>query len=436
MKIFHLIKEARLLMNIRIKIGLERMLSKKLLLLIPVFATLIIVYFTLLGEGLLNKLGSLYSSELYVCIYYAVMVSIWFVVILGVITLLGTPIKSKKIERELLDVDFTDKDRNPPILVSIRKENKGFIYVFYSPKISFVKYEDHITDIETALNIKVVSVEPGKDARHVVIKAIKSGKKNDEMIRWKEEYLSKEDFKLVLGESFSGVEAINIRTTPHILVGGGSGSGKSKLLQSILMQSIKKGAVVYLADFKGGLDYPESWHKNCTFITQKEQFDNILSQILKIMEERKLMFVESGTPNIAKHNEKTGEGIRRVIVACDEVAEVLDKTGLDKDEKVMISQIENKLNTIARLGRAFGIHLCLATQRPSADLLNGQIKNNLGYRICGRADKVLSQIILDNSEGAEKISSDDQGMFYTNTGVLFKAYYVEDDCMEGIYERK
>ena len=66
------------------------------------------------------------------------------------------------------------------------------------------------------------------------------------------------------------------------------------------------------------------------------------------------------------------------------------------------------------------------------DTLKGQIKNNIGYRICGRADKVLSQIILDNSEGAEKISPNDQGMFLTNTGVLFKAYYVEDDCLEGV----
>ncbi len=98
----------------------------------------------------------------------------------------------------------------------------------------------------------------------------------------------------------------------------------------------------------------------------------------------------------------------------------------------MVSQIESKFSTIARLGRAFGIHLMFATQRPDADVLKGQIKNNIGYRICGRADKVLSQIILDNSDAAEKILPSDQGVFLTNTGVLFKAYYVEDDCLEGV----
>lgn len=111
---------------------------------------------------------------------------------------------------------------------------------------------------------------------------------------------------------------------------------------------------------------------------------------------------------------------------------MLDKTGLDKDQKAIINQIEAKFSTIARLGRAFGIHLIFATQRPDAEILKGQIKNNIGYRICGRADKVLSQIILDNSEASDKISPNDQGMFLTNTGVLFKAYYVEDDCLEGV----
>ena len=105
---------------------------------------------------------------------------------------------------------------------------------------------------------------------------------------------------------------------------------------------------------------------------------------------------------------------------------MLDKTGLDKESKVQIAKIESLLSTIARQGRAFGIHLILATQRPDADILKGQIKNNIDFRICGRADKVLSQIILDNPDGAEKIPKDKQGVFLTNTGVLFKAYYFDD----------
>ena len=60
------------------------------------------------------------------------------------------------------------------------------------------------------------------------------------MILWNDEYLSKDDFKLVLGESYFGIESIDISTTPHLLIGGGSGSGKSKLLKLLLMEAKKK----------------------------------------------------------------------------------------------------------------------------------------------------------------------------------------------------
>ena len=78
-------------------------------------------------------------------------------------------------------------------------------------------------------------------------------------------------------------------------------------------------------------------------------------------------------------------------------------------------------------------HLILATQRPDADILKGQIKNNLSIRICGRADKVLSQIILDNTEAVDKIRPNDVGVFVSNfvsgDGV-FKAYMIEDNFLE------
>lgn len=124
-----------------------------------------------------------------------------------------------------------------------------------------------------------------------------------------------------------------------------------------------------------------------------------------------------------------GCDLQRVIFGCDEVAELLDKTGLGKDDKTVVAQIESKISMLARQGRAFGIHLIFATQRPDSEVLKGQIKNNFDFRICGRADKVLSQIILDNPEAADRIPKDKQGVFLTNTGVFFKAYYLNEDYM-------
>ena len=104
----------------------------------------------------------------------------------------------------------------------------------------------------------------------------------------------------------------------------------------------------------------------------------------------------------------------------------VDKTGVDNARKKQIGQLETRLSTIARQGRAFGIHLILATQRPDADILNGQIRNNLDCRICGRADAILSQIILGNGDAAEKIPKHARGRFLLHDGTLFQAYWFDE----------
>ena len=110
------------------------------------------------------------------------------------------------------------------------------------------------------------------------------------------------------------------------------------------------------------------------------------------------------------------------MFACDEVAEILDKTGRNKEDKERLGQIESRLSTIARQGRAFGIHLILATQRPDASIIPGQIRNNMDFRVCGRAESVLSQIILDNTSAAEQIPKNARGRFITGDGVVFQGY--------------
>ena len=93
----------------------------------------------------------------------------------------------------------------------------------------------------------------------------------------------------------------------------------------------------------------------------------------------------------------------------------------------LLAQIESRLATIAWLGRAFGVHLILATQRPHANIIPGQIKNNLDFRVCGRADNVLSQIILDNTSAAEQIPKDARGRFITGDGTVFQAYLFDQE---------
>lgn len=102
------------------------------------------------------------------------------------------------------------------------------------------------------------------------------------------------------------------------------------------------------------------------------------------------------------------------------------KTGADNERKKLLAQIENKLSAIARQGWAFGIHLILATQRPDATIIPGQIRNNMDFRVCGRADSVLSQIILDNTSAAEQIPKDARGRFITGDGTVFQGYLFDE----------
>ena len=155
----------------------------------------------------------------------------------------------------------------------------------------------------------------------------------------------------------------------------------------------------------------------------------LLDSYIAELEARKQAFSKSGQPNLDAYNRAMGVNIPRYILACDEIAEVLDKTGLAKEQKEMVGQIESRLSMIARQGRAFGIHLIFATQRPDASILSGQIRNNINCRVCGRADNVLSQIILDSTAAAEQIPKDAKGRFMLHDGTVFQGYWLDEGSL-------
>ena len=94
-----------------------------------------------------------------------------------------------------------------------------------------------------------------------------------------------------------------------------------------------------------------------------------------------------------------------------------------------LSLIEGKLSVIARQDRAFGIHLILATQRPDANILSGQIRNNIDCRVSGRAENVLSQIIFDSTAAAEQIPKDAAGRFLLHDDPIFQAFLFDEPDM-------
>lgn len=318
----------------------------------------------------------------------------------------------------------------PPDLLRKRRDRDNprvTIWEFRNNSIPLQEWEKRQAAIETALGLTIVKLTYAKGKSRVLIYAVPAGEDLPEVLMWHDRYLSPDSFVLTLGESYTGPVTVNLTHIPHILLGGSTGSGKSVLLKLLLMQSLRKGAEVYIADFKGGVDFPQVWHEKCRMCFTEEDLLYTLDQLAAVLEYRKKVFKELSCPNIDAYNATTANDLPRLIFACDEVAEVLDRTGADSERKKLLSQIESRLSTIARQGRAFGIHLILATQRPDATIIPGQIRNNMDFRVCGRADSVLSQIILDNTSAADQIPKDARGRFITADGTVFQGYLFNEE---------
>lgn len=411
----------------RIGTGLKEIVSKRYAKIIVAvyFIAIILAGFCILGRSNQNM-------DIFDVIYMGSLRLLYppLVIITGAFILmrLGTPIGATTTNENLWRIGLTNHAGEAPLLLRKHREPNSDITImeFVPNGIPRTEWEDKQDKIETALDIYITKIEEGKNKKRLILHTVTGDCKLSKFMYWQEKYLSNNDFELVLGQSMLGKITVNLAKIPHILLGGSTGSGKSVLLKLLIMQCVKKGAEIYIADFKGGVDFSPVWHTKCKIIIDENNLLNILTEIVDELDSRKTLLRESGCANIGEYNEHYGKQLKRIIFACDEVAEVLDKTGLSKEAKEIVTKIEGKLSVIARQGRAFGIHLILATQRPDANILTGQIRNNIDYRVCGRADNVLSQIILDNTEAADSIPKDSQGLFITHDKTIFQGFLFDE----------
>lgn len=345
------------------------------------------------------------------------------------VTLLIYPFDRKMVEDQFQSIGLANTAGLVPKLLRKRRDKEHprvTIWEFNNPSLPLKLWEDKRLAIEAALDINIISMKYGKSKSWIIVHAVPAKDDLPEHIEWKEEHLSSDSFVLTLGEGYIGPVTVDLTKIPHILLGGSTGSGKSVLLKLLLMQALRKDAEVYIADFKGGVDFPLTWHERCRMCFEENDLLELLTGLADELERRKKLFKEVGCPNLVEYNKAKGTHLKRLVFACDEVAEILDKSGADKSRKDKLASIESKLSIIARQGRAFGIHLILATQRPDANLIPGQIRTNLGCRICGRADSILSQIILDSTAAADQISKEARGRFLLHDGTVFQGYWLDD----------
>lgn len=305
---------------------------------------------------------------------------------------------------------------------------------FISIGLPLSKWLDCADAIQAALNVTVADIRQGKDEQHTLLYTAPSFT-IWKILPWYDSLLPLDHSVILLGESPLGPVTIDLAKIPHILLGGSTGSGKTVLLKLMLRQAFCHNMDVHIADFKGGVDFGRWFRDCCDICYDMETLLEMLGHFVDTLKERKELFRLADCANIDQYNAKVTHHLRRMVFACDEVAELLDKSGKSKAQKEVIDQVIDKLSILARQGRAFGLHLFLSTQRPDANILPGQIRSNIDFKVCGRADSILSDIIIDSTAAADLIPKDAQGRFVLNDVVLgkkatvFQGYLLSDRFM-------
>jgi len=265
---------------------------------------------------------------------------------------------------------------------------------------------DNIALVMKSVNIRVVAPIPGKGTVGVEVPNLKGSIVYlKEILESKEYRESRSKLSLALGKDISGASIVaDLNDMPHLLIAGATGSGKTVCVNSIitsllfhctpddlrfLMVDPKR---VELAIFN---NLP---HLLAPVVTDPKKVSHALNWAVNEMEERYEIFAELGVRNISAYNIKAKAEslatIPYIVVIIDELADLM---------LVAQQEVENTIARLAQLSRAVGIHMIIATQRPSVDVITGVIKANLPARISFKvASKVDSRTVIDMN-GAEKL---------------------------------
>ncbi|SFS08021.1 FtsK/SpoIIIE domain-containing protein [Anaeromicropila populeti] len=336
----------------------------------------------------------------------------------------------EKYRQMFKEIEFKGKDNKYPYFLGVREADKKLIYTFKS-NISIDEWKGNKGRLETAMNCNILQYEQENNKKVIQLTTVPADFKIPTMLKWDDQYIEQKDGVIKLGESALQQISFDLNRVPHVLAAGETGSGKSVILRVCLWQMIKKGCKVFMIDFKGGVEFGLRYEDFGEVITERKRALEVLTLLVEENEKRLALFRQMQVKNLAEFNSRTGKNLCRIGVFCDEIAEMLDKTGISKEDKPLFEQIEGKLATLARLSRATGINLFLGVQRPDAKILPGQIKNNIPVRISGHfADKAASEIVLGTTDAGNL--PDIKGRFLFKVGneiIQFQSYYFDDDTM-------
>ncbi len=253
------------------------------------------------------------------------------------------------------------------------------------------------------------------------------------------EILNNPDFKkrdiklpIALGKSISGKPIIgDLSSMPHLLIAGTTGSGKSVCINTIILSLLYRHTpekckfilidpkMLELSTYEG---IP---HLLCPVITEAKKAASVLGWVVKEMESRYRLMTKEGVRNIDSYNTKHKLPMPYIVVVVDEMSDLMLVAG---------KEIENYIQKLSQMARAAGIHIIMATQRPSVDVITGTIKANFPTRISFQVTSKIDSRTILGEQGAEQLlgKGDMLYMSSANRIVRIHAPFVSDGEIEQI----
>ena len=244
----------------------------------------------------------------------------------------------------------------------------------------------------------------------------------------------RKDIKLpiALGKSISGEPITSdLSIMPHLLIAGTTGSGKSVCINTIILSLIYKHTpeickfilidpkMLELSTYEG---IP---HLLCPVITEAKKAASVLGWVVKEMESRYRLMTKVGVRNIDGYNEKHKVKMPYIVVIVDEMSDLM---------LVACKEIENYIQKLSQMARAAGIHIIMATQRPSVDVITGTIKANFPTRISFQVTSKIDSRTILGEQGAEQLLGKGDMLFMSSANKIFRIHgpYVSEADLEKI----
>ena len=244
----------------------------------------------------------------------------------------------------------------------------------------------------------------------------------------------KKDIKLpiALGKNISGRPIVgDLASMPHLLIAGTTGSGKSVCINTIILSLLYRHTpdkckfilidpkMLELSTYEG---IP---HLLCPVITEAKKAASVLGWVVKEMESRYRLMTKEGVRNIDGYNSKHKLPMPYIVVVVDEMSDLMLVAG---------KEIENYIQKLSQMARAAGIHIIMATQRPSVDVITGTIKANFPTRISFQVTSKIDSRTILGEQGAEQLlgKGDMLYMSSANRIVRIHAPFVSDNEIEKI----